>query len=234
MVAVLALLAITTIVMVCFGNRPWLTRKGALALAMLILTIGLAVLGRWTAGTRVPAVAIGNLLGGLLLLALSWKLASGAAEPARPLLRAWARVGVAALLAQVAFGALVSASYAGLSCAGPSDCWHASAAAGWPWQTLNPWHEPAFAATPMPVNPDGALAQLLHRGGALPALLVLTPLGVAALFGSRRREGAALLALLALQLGLGWLMVATGLPLAPALAHNVVAALLLATVVRLA
>ena len=49
LVAVLALLAITTIVMVCFGNRPWLMREGALALAMLALTIGLAVLGRWTA-----------------------------------------------------------------------------------------------------------------------------------------------------------------------------------------
>ena len=36
LIAVLALLAITTIVMVCFGNRPWLLREGALALAMLI------------------------------------------------------------------------------------------------------------------------------------------------------------------------------------------------------
>ena len=36
LVAVLALLAITTIIMVCFGNRPWLLREGALALAMLI------------------------------------------------------------------------------------------------------------------------------------------------------------------------------------------------------
>ena len=77
LVAVLALLAITTMVIVCFGNRPWLLREGALALAMLTLAIGLAVLGRWTAGARMPAVAIGNLLGGLLMLALSWRLAAG-------------------------------------------------------------------------------------------------------------------------------------------------------------
>ena len=86
----------------------------------------------------------------------------------------------------------------------------------------------------MPINPGGALAQLVHRGGALLALLVLAPLGVAALPGRRRRDGAVLLALLVLQLGLGWLMVAMVLPLPLALAHNVVAGLLLATVVRLA
>ena len=231
--AVSALLAMTMILAVCFASRPWLLQEGALAVAMLTLAIGLAVLGRWTAGARMPAVAIANLLGGLLLLALAWRLANGAAEPGRPFLRAWNWVGVAALIAQVTFGALVSASYAGLSCARIGDCWHAAAAAGWPWQTLSPWHEPAFAVTPLPVNPGGALAQLLHRGGALVALVVLTPLGVARLLGPRRREGAALLVLLALQVGLGWLMVSTGLPLAPAVAHNVVAALLLATVVRL-
>lgn len=234
LIAVLALLAITTIVMVCFGNRPWLLREGALALAMLSLAIGLAVLGRWTAGARTPAVAIGNLLGGLLMLALSWRLVARVTEPGWPMLRIWAWVGVAALLAQVALGALVSASYAGLSCAAPGDCLRAAEAAGWPWEMLNPWREPVFGATPMPLNPSGALAQVVHRGGALLALLVLIPLGTAALRGQRRRDGAALLLLLMLQLSLGWLMVEMVLPLPLALAHNVVAGLLLATVVRLA
>lgn len=234
LIAVLALLAITTIVMVCFGNRPWLLREGALALAMLSLAIGLAVLGRWTAGARTPAVAIGNLLGGLLMLALSWRLVARVTEPGWPMLRIWAWVSVAALLAQVALGALVSASYAGLSCAAPGDCLRAAEAAGWPWEMLNPWREPVFGATPMPLNPSGALAQVVHRGGALLALLVLIPLGTAALRGQRRRDGAALLLLLMLQLSLGWLMVEMVLPLPLALAHNVVAGLLLATVVRLA
>ncbi|MEO8305424.1 MAG: COX15/CtaA family protein [Betaproteobacteria bacterium] len=233
LIAVLALLPIATIVLVCFGNRPWLLREGALALAMLALAIGLAVLGRWTAGARVPAVAIANLLGGLLILALSWRLADRATERGRPMLRIWAWVGVAALLTQVALGALVSASYAGLSCAAPGDCLRATEAAGWHWEALNPWREPAFNATAMPLNPSGALAQLIHRGGALLAVLVLAPLGVAALLGQRRRDGAALLVLLALQLGLGWTIVTTGLPLGLVLAHNAAAGLLLATVVRL-
>ncbi len=218
----------------CFGNRPWLLREGALALAMLTLAIGLAVLGRWTAGARMPAVAIGNLLGGLLMLALSWRLAAGVTAPGQPMLRMWAWVGAAVLLAQVALGALVSASYSGLSCAAHGDCLRAAEAAAWPWEMLSPWREPVFGATPMPLNPSGALAQVVHRGGALLALLVLLPLGAAALRGQRRRDGAALLLLLVLQLGLGLLMVATVLPLPLALAHNVVAGLLLATVGRLA
>jgi cytochrome c oxidase assembly protein subunit 15 len=234
LIAVLELLAITTIVMVCFGNRPWLLREGALALTMLTLAIGLAVLGRWTADARIPAVAIGNLLGGLLMLALSWRLAAGVTEPGRPTLRMWAWVGVTVLLAQLALGALVSASYSGLSCAATGDCLRAAEAAAWPWQTLNPWREPVFAATPMPLNASGALVQVVHRGGALLALLVLIPLGVVALRGHRRRAGAALLLLLVLQLSLGWLMVEMVLPLPLALTHNVVAGLLLATVVRLA
>jgi len=234
LVAVLALLAITTLLLVCFGDQPWLRREGALALAMLALAIGLAVLGRWTAGARTPGVAIGNLLGGLLMLALSWRLAARVTDPGRPILRCWAWLGVAVLLAQAALGALVSASYYGLSCAASGDCLRAAEAAGWPWQTLNPWREPVFGATPMPLNPSGALAQVVHRGGALLALLVLAPLGMAALRGRRRRDGAALLVLLVLQLGLGWLMVATELPLPLALAHNVVAGLLLATAARLA
>ncbi len=41
-----------------------------LALALLVLALGLAVLGRWTGGARVPAVAIGNLLGGFAMPSL--------------------------------------------------------------------------------------------------------------------------------------------------------------------
>jgi heme a synthase len=49
-----------------------------------------------------------------------------------------------------------------------------------------------------------------------------------------RRAGAVVIALLALQATLGALLVMKGLPLYVALAHNIVAALLLATVLDLA
>ena len=232
-VAVTALLLVIAMVVLCFGNRPYLLREGMLALALLGLALGLAVLGRWTAGTRVPAVAIGNLLGGLLMLALSWRLAARAAPPGDASLRAWARLGAAVLLIQVTLGALLSASYAGLSCVGAMDCLRTVQAAQWPWHALNPWREPVFDAMQRAPNPAGALVQLVHRGGALLTLLVLAPLGVAALRGAHQREGVALLALLVIQIGVGVLMPIASLPLGLALTHNIVAAMLLATLVRL-
>lgn len=238
LVAVLALLLVVTMVVVCFGNSPWLLRQGVLALTLLVLALFLAVLGRWTAGTRLPAVAIGNLLGGFLMLAASWRLAAPAvARDARPAhgLVVWARVAVVLLIAQVSLGALVSASYAGLSCAGPGDCWRAADAANWPWHALDPWRVPVFdGARALPLNPSGALAQVVHRAGALLVLLIGMPLGVLALRSRQRREGVVLLGLLLLQCALGALVGAFGLPLAPALAHNIVAGCLLATVLRLA
>jgi len=56
---------------------------------------------------------------------------------------------------------------------------------------------------------------------------------VAAFRRGRRREGIAVLALLATQLALGMVVGSTGLPLAPVLAHNLATGLLLALAVRL-
>ncbi len=237
-VAMLALFLVIAMLVVCFGNSPWLHREGLLALALLLLALALAILGRASAGARMPIVAMGNVLGGFLMLALSWRLAATQhARDAQPTgtLATWARVGAALLIAQVALGALVSSSYAGLSCAGSAECWRAAESAGWPWHVLDPLRDPQFdAGRVLPLNPGSALAQLVHRGGALLLLLVLAPLGVAALRRGRRRDGFALLALLLVQLSLGALMLASGLQLAVALAHNVIAACLLASVARLA
>jgi heme a synthase len=62
---------------------------------------------------------------------------------------------------------------------------------------------------------------------------VLLPLGVAA-WRRGRRAGAAVILLLVAQTMLGALLIVGGLPLSLALAHNVVAALLLAAVLGLA
>lgn len=227
-VASATLVLVIVMVMTTLATRPVLKRLGALAAALLGLALALALLGIVTPGARLPAVAMGNLLGGFVMLALCARLAASAAPqgPAAAL-GAWAVAGLALLGAQLAGGALVSASHAALACSDLSDCTRAAAAAGWDWQALNPWREPTAGAR------GSALALWLHRIGAAVVLPVLALLGLAAWRRGRRRGGAALLLLAALQGALGLLIVATGLPLAAVLLHNLVAALLLATLVRL-
>ena len=210
-------------------RAPW--REARVALALLALALFLAVLGRWSSDARVPAVAIGNLLGGFAMLALSWRLAIRGAPTASPGLRLAAWLGTALLAAQVALGGLLSASYAATSCtSGLADC--LAAARGLPIGVLDPWREPQLAALP-PINPSGALALAAHGLLGLATTLVLAGVAVGALRTGRRAAGALLLAGIALAGALGWTMASQGPTLALALAHNVVAALLLVTAFEL-
>lgn len=234
LVASVALILVITMVLTTLLSRPILPREGALSFALLVLALSLAVLGIVTPGARVPAVAMGNLLGGFLMLALCWRLAwtTGAAE-AGSSLGAWGVAGLALLAGQITLGALVSASYGALACTDWADCSRAAAAAGWDWSSLNPWREPVLAGTASTIPAPAALAGLLHRVGAVLLVPVLVLLGIAAWRRGHRRAGAALVALTLAQGALGALLVAAGLPLLLVLLHNLLAALTSAVMVRL-
>lgn len=251
-IAVAALLLIIVMALACFTAKPVLRRAGWMSLLLLALALFLAVLGRWSSGARVPAISIGNLLGGFAMLALCWRLrqeVSKAAESATATgtatgtarqsgqhrLQAWAWLGVGVLLCQIALGGLVSAGYASLSCIGLPDCGGGvGVSTVISPASLDPWREPAFPATARPpANPAGAAAHMAHRYGTLASLLVLLPLGLAALRCGRRSTGWLVFSLLVIQSYLGLLLVALSLPLAGALAHNLIGALLLAVVFSL-
>ncbi|MBL0090483.1 MAG: COX15/CtaA family protein [Ideonella sp.] len=234
-VASLALVLVLAMVMITLRARPALQRERALSLALLGSALGLAVLGIVTPGARLPAVVVGNLLGGFAMLAISWRLAwPRPTEPASaPRGNGIVVLCLVGLVLQIALGALVSGGHAALACQGLADCARATQASGWDWGVLNPWREPLLSAAP-PFNAGGALLQWLHR---LLALLLLPGLAWVALACWRRGHGAAaaaLLVLMLLQASLGPLLVAAGLPMAMVLAHNLVAALMLATLARLA
>jgi heme a synthase len=229
-VATSALLLVVTMVMVCYGSRPALRREGVVALVLLGLALFLAVLGRWSSGARVPAVALGNLLGGFAMLALCTRLAVAGVPVQALRLRVWVGAAVFLLVGQIALGGLVSASYAGLSCSGWSECLGAARDAG--WDTLNPWREPHLNALP-PVNPDGALVHALHRGLGIALIALVVPLAGFALRRGRPRSAAALLILFVAQVAVGLLMSLDALRLPFALLHNLLASALLATLVLL-
>jgi cytochrome c oxidase assembly protein subunit 15 len=229
--ATLALLLVLAMVVVSLARRPRLRREGALSLVLLTLALMLAALGVVTPGSRLPAVAIGNLLGGLVTFALAARLV-GPPMPSGRVLGPVA-IGVALLLAaQIVSGGLVSAAQAGLACTDIRQCIDQSRAGGWDWAALSPWREAAFAVgTP---HVEGALAQLLHRLASLAVVPAVVCLGALAVRQGRRREGLAVLLLLACVVALGLVSGSTGLPLVPVLLHNLATALLFAAVLRLA
>ena len=215
--------------------KPLHKGRAALALGLVATALFLAGLGLLTANSRLPAVALGNLLGGFAMLAVSWRLAaperpSDAAPRAAAL---WALVACGLVVIQVALGGLVSASHASLSCADSLDCLRQAARQGWPWPTLNPWREPAYdVASALPINPAGALAQALHRVGAIVASLAVLVVAWLLHRQAERRAAATLVLLLSLQLAAGLWLVSGGVPLAGALLHNLLAALMVAALAR--
>lgn len=210
-------------------------RHIAISCTLLGLTLFLAVLGKWSAASRLPAVTLGNLLGGMTLLALLWwlRLKNTIKNPAPrfdPLLRIGARLGLALLLIQIALGGLVSANFAALSCTAFPGCNGIGLPDGWNLADFNPLREIAL-------QPDGSVtipsfAPVLHAahlfGSAITfcflAWLAIRTIG---LNGSFRIMGWTVLALLAMETGLGIIAMQFNPPLWIAVAHNSMAALLL-------
>lgn len=203
-----------------------------LATALLALLVFQALLGRWTVTELLrPAIVTGHLLGGMATLALLVWLAQGRLLPgdARDgALRGWAAIALAALAAQIALGGWTSAHYAALACGNELTCRGA-------WLPALDFAS-AFSVTASTVPSPEALAAI-HWSHRLGALLVA---GLVAVLAVRlrcdvqlSRFGLLLMALLTLQIVLGIANVALNLPLAAAVAHNAVAALLLAVLVAL-
>ncbi len=96
------------------GRRPVAMR---LALALLVLALGLSVLGIVTPGSRAAGVLLGNLLGGLLMLALSWRLVVHLHDGpgSSHVLARWALLGAGLWAAQATLGALSGSGHVGVA-----------------------------------------------------------------------------------------------------------------------
>jgi cytochrome c oxidase assembly protein subunit 15 len=203
----------------------------SLALALGILTVFLALLGAATPGAQLPAVTLGNLLGGMLMLAaFQWlrESARAAAGHARRPVNGGLLVGAALLALQIALGALVSATRSGASCPGLPGC-----GGGWEMSPmtlalLDPWQLPSpLQGTALIEDPARAGLHMLHRMVA--ALVVIYWCAMAVLARAQRSPTATaarrVALLLLVQCGVGAAAVAFSLPLWLAVAHNALAAL---------
>jgi cytochrome c oxidase assembly protein subunit 15 len=214
-------------------RRPWLET------GLLGLVTFQALLGMWTVTLLLkPVIVTAHLLGGmatlsLLVLCLVRDAKVGSRRTAMPdaVTRLLGLLALATVLGQIALGGWVSSNYAALACADFPTC-----QSSW-WPAAD--YANAFHLTrELGQTAEGGLLPFaaltaIHWTHRLGALLVFCVVGAYAmrLLKRRNRVGLLLVVLLAVQVGLGIANVLLSLPLAVAVAHNLGAALLLATLV---
>jgi heme a synthase len=223
------------------GSRRQRLASVPLALALLATLITQALLGMLTVTWRLnPLTVTLHLLFGMTTLALLWWLllslppGASARAPVRGLTaaRALALLGLVALFLQIALGGWTSSNYAAIACPDFPTC----QGAWWPksdyrnafvlWHGLNINYEGGVL--------DNSARIAIHLTHRLGAMVTTVALALAALFVLARRglsfarpSALAVLAALALQLGIGVTMVLKTFPLWLATAHTAGAALLL-------
>jgi heme a synthase len=229
----------------------WAGRRSGLPVTLPTVLVGLVVfqglLGMWTVTLLVnPSIVTLHLAGGMATVALLWWLSlSQGRWPAAPVppavqgLRPWAWLGLALVCLQVLLGGWTSTHYAALACPEFPTC-H-----GGQWWPQADFTEGFSLWRPAGVDYEGGVLDgpartaihLAHRAGALVVLVYVVVLGLAlarrAEQPAHRRVARALLAAVALQVGLGIANVLWQLPLGLAVAHNGGAVLLLLSMLAL-
>lgn len=222
-----------------YANQPVV-----LPIILVALVLFQAVLGMWTVTWKVlPLIVSAHLLGGIIITALLWYVTLSSRPNTTPRAfgnpyKPWTILALAVVLLQLFLGAWTSTNYAALACTDFPFC-HGLL---FPPMDI---HAGFNLLQPIGVNYEGGVLdsaarvaiQMMHRYGALLTALVVGLLALCVLFGRSgkglRGAAAALLLILIAQILLGMVNVLWSLPLAIAVAHNGVAALLLLAVVTL-
>jgi cytochrome c oxidase assembly protein subunit 15 len=215
-------------------RQPW-----RVPAALLALVIFQGLLGMWTVTLLLkPIVVVAHLLGGFATLALLVSLGQWRAvrfpQPTSGL-RLLGVAAAAALVLQISLGGWTSANYAALACPDFPTC-----QTQW-WPAIADFEEGFVLWRGIGIDYEGGVldhparvaVHFTHRLGAVLAAVLIALLGLKLVREQATRpDGAAVLAALLLQLGLGVSIVWFGVPLAVAVLHNGVAALLLLAVIN--
>lgn len=227
-----------------------LSLRTPLSFFLLGLVLFQAALGMWTVTLKLhPFVVMAHLLGGLATSGLLWWMylrslpspsrhtAGGQAPPPSPARGEGAKVALVILILQIALGGWMSANYASVACPDFPKC-HGD------WLPAMNFKEAFLVWREFGINYEWGVLEsvprvtihMMHRFGAVITfvVLVLTALKVLKQNSIRKRRAAIfLLATLVAQMSLGTANVVLHLPLAVAVAHNAVAALLLLGLITL-
>ncbi|HHF7346351.1 TPA: heme A synthase [Legionella feeleii] len=229
------------------ANVLWRRLRGVrlpwqLPLTLVFLVLFQAALGMWTVTLKLlPVVVMGHLLGGILIFSClsRFRLQMSPITPVMlPQWRFWVGLAVVIVFCQIALGGWVSSNYAGISCIGFPQC------NGQWWPVLH-FSQGFNLFAPVGANYQGGVLdsevrttiQYIHRLGAVLTAVYVLSLSLLLLFktNSRYLRRITLLAifLVITQFALGVMNVIYLLPLWVAVAHNGVAAMLMATVLMM-
>lgn len=209
---------------------------------LLLLVCFQGALGMWTVTMNLmPVVVMGHLLGGFTVLSClflmylrlqRWRIPGG--DIAIRKYSGIAMLGLLVVVVQIALGGWTSANYAAMACTEMPVC------EGQWWQRLDfagafsipEAHNYEFGAHDYD---DRMTMHVLHRVGALITLIYLAVLAVLlwrkASSDTIKNQALLLLLVLSVQVALGVSNILFGVPLAVAVAHNAVGAMLLLVMV---
>lgn len=231
---VLGLLIVALCLMSLFQRRDRL-----LSFALLVLTIFLALLGVRSGGLHSPAIVMGNLGGGFAMLGLlGWLVLKKPRDKLREnaALRTWSLLALVLLCLQIGLGGLTSANFAASACRTLPDC-HGSWLPGKDVVTaFDLTREHDIGTSGMVVGgAERAEIQKLHRLIAIATVIVVLFAASIAVRagGDLRVVGYVAGSLVLLELIIGIASIASELPIALAVAHNAMAALLLLGLLKL-
>lgn len=212
-----------------------------ISLALLLVTVFLALLGVKSGGLHSPAVVMGNLSGGFLMLGLlGWMLfkdgdngntVATSGKLSGKLLGA----AVLLLVIQILLGGLTSANFAATACQSLPDC-HGRWLPGpdvFKAMDLSSDHQ-VTSMGQVVGGQERTDIHIAHRLGAAIAAVLMLAVGLMAwrAGGRIRFAGVTVLLLVIIEFSIGVYAVASGLPIQLAVAHNWVAGLLLLALLR--
>lgn len=219
-------------------NRSGLLSRG-LPCVLMLLVLFQAALGMWTVTLKLlPVVVMAHLLGGILIFSCLSRLRLQLSH-VKPVYvggywRFFVTLGALIVFCQIALGGWVSANYAGIACIGFPQC-------NGEWVPKLQFAQGFYLFSPVGQNYQGGLLdnearatiQFIHRIGALVTLIYLLTLTSLILRRchslSLRLMASLTMTLVTTQVLLGLVNVIYLLPLWAAVAHNGVAALLMAS-----
>ena len=208
-----------------------------LSLLLLGLAVFLAWQGVYSNELHDPAAVMGSLVGGFALVGLLGWIIFRDARPhanASYKVRRWVVVALLLLCIQIVLGGLTSANFAATACTSVPDC-HGSWLPGRDLTTafdLSRQHE--LGPTGLALGgAERADIHKLHRLVAAATLLAALIAGGLALAGRMGMTAVFVIALAALEFSIGVTAILLDLPIAIAVAHNLLAAILLLGLLRL-